>query len=68
VFKIEELGELADELSNRCGQPVEIPRFNSSKSKLVITDLHPKTQDAVAQYVENEYKHLGAFYQNPFAV
>ncbi len=65
VYKTEELGQLAQDLSKRTGQFVAMPRGNRSDQTLTLDDLAPATIDAIRPFLEQEYEHLSAFYQNP---
>ena len=66
VYKTEEIGHLARDLSERTGQPVEMPRENSSEMKLTLDDLAPGTIDVIRPLLEAEYTHLSDFFENPF--
>ena len=67
VYRIEDLGQLQEDLSNRLGTPFELPWENSRARKLAIDDLRPETRDAIRAYVAPEYEHLSGYFQNPFA-
>lgn len=67
VYKTEELHELANDLSERSGIEVVIPRFNTSSSTLLFSDLSRQTQLHLKEIVSEEYDHLADFYPNPFA-
>lgn len=66
VFTVNQLGDLAAELSERTGQRAEIPKFNSSGQKIDIADLQPETRTALATMLEPEYDHLSDYFDNPF--
>ncbi|MGR3501216.1 sulfotransferase family 2 domain-containing protein [Pseudaestuariivita sp.] len=65
VYKTEELGQLADDLSARTGREVQMPRANSSKARLTLGDLAPKTVQAISARLAAEYVYLGGLYRNP---
>ncbi|SMX28261.1 Sulfotransferase family protein [Pelagimonas phthalicica] len=65
VYKTEELGQLAYDLSLLTRQPVEMPRRNTSEAKLTLDDLKPETIDAIRPFLEEEYAFLKGYYENP---
>jgi len=65
VYKTEEMGQLAADLSERVGQPVEMTRENRSSVTLALGDLAPATRDALRPFLAREYEHLSDFYENP---
>ncbi len=65
VYKTEEMGQLARDLSDRTGQPVEMRRENPSEMKLTLDDLAPQTIDAIRPLLEMEYRHLSDYFENP---
>lgn len=66
VYRTEDLGALAWDLSLLTRQEVVLPRSNSSERKLTAADLHPKTIDALRPFLEREYAFLKGIYINPF--
>jgi hypothetical protein len=65
IYKTEEMNQLALDLAERTGQPVQMPRENTSTMKLRLGDLAPKTIDALRPMLDAEYKHLSEFFENP---
>ncbi|MDA7424400.1 sulfotransferase family 2 domain-containing protein [Thalassococcus lentus] len=65
VYKTEELGDLAWDLSLLTRQDVEMPRGNKSEQKLTLDDLKPATIDVIRPFLEQEYEFLNRFYKNP---
>ncbi len=65
VYKTEDLGRLAYDLSLLTRQHVDMPRRNTSETKLSIDDLDGKTIDAIRPFLEGEYDFLSEFYENP---
>lgn len=67
IYKTDELNVLADDLSERLGQSIAIPRFNTSQTSLSVSDLSPKAVSVIRERLEPEYEHLSEFFENPFA-
>jgi len=67
VYRTQDLGDLARDLSDRVGQGVVIPRENASTTRLDVRDLSDKTKDALRPRFERDYAHLAEFYDNPLA-
>lgn len=67
IYKTEELGRLAADLSDRTGQPVAMPRENRSSLALRLDDLAPATRDALRPFLAREYAYLSEFYENPLS-
>jgi hypothetical protein len=65
VYKTEDLGQLAYDLSLLTRQTVAMPRRNTSEVKLGLEDLQDKTIDAVRPFLDSEYSYLSEFYDNP---
>lgn len=65
IYKVGELPELAQRLSDISGQKVEIPRLNSSVEKLKVDDLRPETLGFIREYLRDDYKKLADFYTSP---
>ena len=65
VYKVEDIPKLALDLSKQSGAQVQIGRSNKSSNTLTPDDLHPKTKDMLRNFMNQEYEHLGAFYDNP---
>ena len=63
VFKVNEIGELAQELSERTGQKVEIPRLNKSGTTLTADDLRPETLGFIREYLKDDYELLADYYK-----
>lgn len=66
VYKIEELGALAADLSEKIGQDVSLPRFNESSAKLDYDDLEPETQSCIRNTLKEDYEQLDAYYRPPW--
>lgn len=66
VYKVSELPELAEKLSDISGQTVTIPKANSSKVSLEFESLNSKTQDHLKEYLAQEYTFLGDCFDSPF--
>ena len=67
VYRVEEMGELARDLSERVGEKVEMPHENSSEKRLTLDDLKPETIDSLRPFLTQEYEHLSDYYQNPLS-
>ncbi len=67
VYRIEELGDLAADLSARTGAHVSFPRKNKSDMPLTLADLKPETIDSLRPFLTREYAHLSDYYQNPLS-
>lgn len=65
VYRTSDMDQLADDLSEKVGQAVDIPHFNSSGAKLALEDLAPATHRALAEQLAQEYAHLAEFFANP---
>ncbi|MDJ0820894.1 MAG: sulfotransferase family 2 domain-containing protein [Paracoccaceae bacterium] len=65
VYRTEDMGELAQDLSLRVGHEVTLPRGNRSETKLELESLQGATIDALRPYLEREYAYLKGFYKNP---
>ncbi len=65
VYRTEELGQLAYDLSLLTRQTVTMPRRNTSETTLALEDLRGETIDAIRPFLDQEYEHLEAFYKNP---
>lgn len=66
IFTVAQIPELEGELSRICKTDVVVPRFNASKKKLDFNTLNPRTQSFLADFLQEEYDHLNAFFENPF--
>ncbi|MCC1491895.1 sulfotransferase family 2 domain-containing protein [Cognatishimia sp. F0-27] len=65
VYRIEELDALAWDLGLLSRRSVEIPRANRSRARLQLEALSGSAIDAIRPFLDREYAHLGAFYDNP---
>jgi hypothetical protein len=65
VYRTEELGQLAWDLSLWTRQDVAMPRGNASESALSLDDLKGQTIDAIRPFLDHEYSFLSDYYQNP---
>ena len=65
VYKTEELGTFAEDLSRITGQPVDLPHENRSDQRLRLDDLKYGTVRAIRDLLETEYRYLSGFYDNP---
>lgn len=66
IYRTEELGQLAEDLSEHAGKSIDIARENKSEMKLALDDLKPETIDAIRPRLEREYDYLSGFFDNPF--
>lgn len=62
VYRIEELPDLANDLSYRVGKKVTFPRINKSAGKLRFSGLKPTTRDAVRDYLAADYALFAGYY------
>lgn len=67
VFLTGQMNDVAKMLSERSGKEVVLTKANSSATKLVFSDLQPQTQDALMPYLQDEYRHLDGYVENPFS-
>ncbi|MCG7574839.1 sulfotransferase family protein [Phaeobacter sp. CNT1-3] len=67
IYKTDELGILANDLSERLGEDITIPKFNSSETNLSFSDLSSKAASVIRERLEPEYDHLSEFFENPFS-
>ena len=65
IYRVEELPELAEALSQHSGQPVTIPRLNRSSGPLSPETLAPRTLGAIRDFLADDYEKLADFYENP---
>ncbi len=65
VYRTEDMGELAQDLSLRVGRQVTLPRGNRSEVKLELESLKGATIDALRPYLDREYAYLKDYYANP---
>jgi hypothetical protein len=65
IYRTDELGALAEDLSRRTGERVDMPHTNSSGAKLSIFDLEGRTIDRLRPLLEEEYSYLSGHYENP---
>ncbi|WP_368855194.1 sulfotransferase family 2 domain-containing protein [Sinisalibacter lacisalsi] len=65
VYKTSQIDALAEKLSALTGETVEIPRFNSTRTRLAFDDLAPETRDALRTFLAVDYEHLAGYYKNP---
>lgn len=66
VYPVEDIAGLEAELSERVGQPFQVPRFNTSSARLSYFDLQPATQAAIREYLAPDYDLLDNYYQPPW--
>lgn len=66
VYRTEQIGELAEDLSEISGKKITLQRANKSTTKLNFEDLTPYTRDLLRQFLAEEYDHLAAYFSNPF--
>ncbi|MFW2590125.1 sulfotransferase family 2 domain-containing protein [Sagittula sp. SSi028] len=66
IYRTDELGLLADDLSEKAGKQVTIPKLNKSEKSLEIGDLNAKTVDFLREHLAPQYEHLSDYYRNPF--
>lgn len=67
VYRTSELNRLAQDLSARAGQAVEMPRANRSAMSLSLEALKPEARDAIRPFLESQYALLSDYYDNPLA-
>jgi len=65
IYKMEELDQLAQDITARTGKSFVIPRANKSGKTFEFTDLHPKTQDHLRVFLAEEYDYFKGYYDNP---
>ena len=66
VYRVEEIDELANDLSKISGKSVKIPRLNRSVNGISLDELSEKTKNKLAELLQQEYSDLSNFYTNPF--
>jgi Sulfotransferase family len=62
VFRIEELGSLAEFLSRRLGRPVRVPHLERTKAPVAVGKLNPIQVEALSSIVAPDYAWLGGAY------
>ncbi|MEO1313074.1 MAG: hypothetical protein AAFV27_04260 [Pseudomonadota bacterium] len=65
IYRIEESGALAADLSARIGRPVTFGRHQTSGPKFRPEDLSPAARTALMRYLEPDYALLSAYYSLP---
>ena len=66
IYRIEELPILAEDLSNRIGRPITIPRFNKATTTLDFSDLNNTTRASLKEFLDVEYASLAGIYEKPY--
>lgn len=66
VFRTDQMGDLAKQLSEMSGRPVAATKANASRATLAFDDLAPRTRDGLREYLDAEYRHLTGYFDNPF--
>lgn len=66
IYRTDELGQLADELSERTGETIIIPRLNRSRSMLNYDDLAPETKAVIREFLEPDYHHFADYFERPW--
>jgi len=66
VYRTEQIGELANDLSEITGKDVSLKRANKSKTRLDFEELTPHTQNLLRPFLADEYRYLSAYFDNPF--
>ena len=67
VFTTAELSKLASELTRRTKKTVEMPKANSSKNALQISDLSADAQAQLRRATRNDFDVFGKLFEDPFA-
>lgn len=65
IYRTEELGQLAADLTGRTGIAVDLTRENRSETALRFEDLAPATRVSLHRRLMREYRLLRDFYDNP---
>ncbi len=65
VYRLEDLGLLAQDLSARTGRSLSIPHNNKSAASLTLGDLAPASRDSLRRYLGPDYEVLSDYYENP---
>ena len=62
VYRVEDLDQLAEDISNRINAPVLIPRLNKSAYSLSFDDLSPKAKAVIRKHLDSDYTLLSRYY------
>ncbi len=65
VYTTSSLPQLVDDLSDRAGRALSLPKVNATTSKLSISDLAPKTIDALREYTAPDYAYFASLFPDP---
>lgn len=65
VYPIEKMDQLAKDLSERVGKPVEIPRLQDGGPKLDMADLSPRSLKALLDHTARDYELFDGIYTAP---
>ncbi|SMX44885.1 sulfotransferase family 2 domain-containing protein [Maliponia aquimaris] len=68
VYRTDEMAELADDLSRRTGEQVEMPHANATGGGLSLFDLEGRTIDRLRPLLDEEYAFLSDHYANPLGL
>jgi len=66
VYRTSELHRFGEDLAERTGCAVSIARENPSETRLRADDLALATRAHLRDHLEDEYRYLAEFYENPF--
>ena len=66
VYRTDELGALANDLTRVTGQTVTIPRLNASQARLAFSDLAPETRAALRDRLAPEYELYRDYFPSPW--
>ncbi len=66
VYRTAEIPTLQTDLSTLVGREVKVPHFSPTDNPLRVQDLKPRTQQALAERLDHEYRHLEGYFINPF--
>ncbi|MGH1425716.1 MAG: sulfotransferase family 2 domain-containing protein [Pseudooceanicola sp.] len=66
VYRIEDLHLLPRDLRRKTGRKPSLVTRNASGGALTLSDLNPRTQDWLCEWLAPEYAALSDFYESPF--
>ncbi|WP_146585795.1 sulfotransferase family 2 domain-containing protein [Puniceibacterium confluentis] len=65
IYRTEEMGDLARDLTRISGRKVTLARANKSMAQLELDDLKYGTVRAIRDFLNTEYRYLSGYYDNP---
>lgn len=65
VYRIDEIGDLEKDLSEKYQKEIKIGRYQTGGPKLTWEELSMKTQSRVAHFLRSEYEYLGDYFTAP---